>query len=235
MGDFPAALPHGPITAVADRVHQVRGRFPFGPGMVIGRTMTIVVGPDGLIVMNPVRLTESGFAELDELGPVTHLLKLSDSHDRDEAYFASRYSPRVWTIPGAKLKGLTSSATLGPDGPVPGATVVDFGRTGGWREAAYFLPYGNGTLVTCDVVQNHVDKEGATFLASIMTSMMGFKGGVIVPKMWRKYHRVSGNQVRETLSGLEKLTFANLVTGHGPAVVGGADVRVREAIAKASA
>lgn len=234
MVEFPAALPHGSISFVADRVHHVRGSFPFGPGISISRTMTVIEGPDGLVVLNPVRLSEQGHAELEKLGPIKHLVKLSDSHDRDEAYYANRYSPRVWTLPGARFRGVTSSATFGPDGPIPGATVVDFGDSGGWREAAYWVPNGNGTLITCDAVQNHADREHLSFLGGVMKGLMGFKGGVIVPKMWRKYQKVSGRQVREKMSGLERLTFANLVTGHGPAVVGGADASVEAAISAAS-
>jgi hypothetical protein len=68
-----------------------------------------------------------------------------------------------------------------------------------------------------------------------MASAMGFKGGVIVPSMWRRFQKVSGPSVRETLAGLTKLPFANLVTGHGPAIAGDADTLVRAAIDRASA
>jgi hypothetical protein len=67
-----------------------------------------------------------------------------------------------------------------------------------------------------------------------MTSMMGFKGGVIVPSMWRRFQKVSGPRVRETLARLESLVFPNLVTGHGPAMTEGGDGLVRAAIARAS-
>ena len=77
---FPKAMPHGPITRVVDGVHIVRGGFTMGPGVVISRTMTIVENPDGLVVLNPIRLSEAGHAELDRLGQVKHLVKLSDSH-----------------------------------------------------------------------------------------------------------------------------------------------------------
>jgi hypothetical protein len=37
---FPDPMPHGPIIRVTDRIHVVRGSFPIGPGVRIGRTMT---------------------------------------------------------------------------------------------------------------------------------------------------------------------------------------------------
>ena len=76
---------------------------------------------------------------------------------------------------------LSVGQTLGEKNPVAGGVVVDFGETAGWRESAYWVPMGGGTLVTCDAIQNCVDVGGASFLGRIMTNLMGFKGGVIVP------------------------------------------------------
>lgn len=85
---YPAALVHGALTEVADGVHCVRGSFPMGPGVRIGRTMTVLRGDDGLVVLNAVRLSASAQQELDALGPVKHLIKLSDSHFIDEPFYA---------------------------------------------------------------------------------------------------------------------------------------------------
>ena len=91
------------------------------------------------------------------------------------------------------------------------------------------------TLITTDALQNHADQEHSSLLGRIMTPLMGFKGGVIVAKMWRKYQRVSGAQVSQALSHALERRFANLVTGHGPAVLGGAEELVRSAVASAAA
>lgn len=234
MTQHPAAMPHGPLTRVADGVHIVRGTYRMGPGVVINRTMTVLEGPDGLVVINPIRLDEAGEAALAKLGAVKHLVKISDSHRLDDPYYVSRFMPTFWTLPGAQIGSLTSDRTLGPDSPIPGATVVRYGKTAGWIEAGFMTPLGGGTLVTCDAVQNHVDTDGLSLMAKLVTPLLGFKGGVIVPKVWRRYHKVAGTQVRDTLGALESLAFENLVAGHGPAVVGGASARVRDAIAKAS-
>ncbi len=203
--------------------------------MTISRTMTVVDTGDGLVVLNAVRLSESGLADLDALGAVKHLVKLSDSHSIDEPFYADRYKPAVWSLPGASLGELNADRSLGAESPVAGGVVVDYGDTAGWRESAYLVPMGGGTLVTCDAIQNCADKEGASFLGSILTSLMGFRGGVIVPSMWRRFQKISGARVRETLSDLMDLSFENLVTGHGPPIVGGADAMVRSAIERASA
>jgi hypothetical protein len=64
---------------------------------------------------------------------------------------------------------------------------------------------------------------------------MGFKGGVIVAPMWRRFQKVQGAAVERAFAQTTSRSFANLVTGHGPAVVGGADSLVRKAVASAMA
>jgi hypothetical protein len=197
--------------------------------------MTVLRGDDGLVVLNAVRLTDSGQQELNALGPVKHLMKLSDSHFIDEPLYAERYELTVWTLPGAKLRDLSPGKTLGDEHPIEAGVVIDFGAAQGWREAAYWIPHGGGTLVTCDAIQNHVDNEGNNFISGLMAGLMGFKGGVAVPPMWRKFQKLKGHAVAEALAGLTEHTYANLVTGHGPHVAGGADVKVKAAIERAAA
>ncbi len=235
MSGFPEAREHGTITKVADGVHCVRGTFRMGPGVVIPRTMTVLDTGDGLAVLNSVRMTDEGMAALDALGKVKHLVKLSDSHGIDDAFYADRYRPKVWTLPGAKLEGLASSATLGPEGPIEGGIVHDFGETAGWREAAYHVPMAGGTLLTCDSLQNCADTEGASFLGRVTMSMMGFKGGVVVPPMWRKFQKVKGTKVTATFAPIAEKSFDTFISGHGPALSGRADRAVRSAIERAAA
>jgi len=215
---------------VVEGVHIVRGSFQMGPAMRIGRTMTIVVQPDGLVILNAVRLCAEGEQELDRLGKVKHLVKLSDSHGIDEPYYVDRYRPEVWALPSAKLEGIVATQALGPATPMPGSTVLHFPGASGWQECALWLPHGGGTLVACDALQNHADREGASFVGRVMTSLLGFKGGVIVAPMWRKYQKVSGEGVRTAMAQIAARDFQNLATGHGPAVVGRASELVRSAI-----
>ena len=84
--------------------------------------------------------------------------------------------------------------------------------------------------MTCDVIQNHVDKDCANFMGGVMMNLMGFKGGVIVAPMWRKFQKLKGAALAEALAGLTTLSFANLITGHGPPIAGGADALVHSAI-----
>lgn len=231
---FPEALAHGPITRVVDGVHCVRGSFRMAPGMTIGRTMTIVEAPDGLVILNAIRLSTEGEAALGALGEVRHLIKLSDSHGIDEPYYVDRFTPETWVVRGSRSTRIASKHALGPESPIPGASVIEFPGTSGWTECALWIPNAGGTLITCDALQNHCDAEGASLMARLMTPLLGFEGGVIVAPMWRKQQKVSGEGVRRALAGLLERPFANLITGHGPAVVGGASKLARVAIDQAS-
>jgi hypothetical protein len=233
---FPPALSHGPITPVVDGVYLVRGGYRMGPGVVISRTMTVVQNPDGLVVLNAMRLSVAGLAELDRLGKVKHLVKLSESHGVDEPFYVDRYKPEVWAMPDAKFNGgITATKVLGPACPIAGGIVVDFPGSAGWKERGLWIPNAGGTLISCDALQNHVDGEHSNAIGRFMSSMMGFKGGVIVAPMWRKMQKLQGAQVKQALAGISQLSFANLVTGHGPAVVGNAGQLTKTAIERASA
>jgi hypothetical protein len=206
------------------------------PGMAIGRTMTVVVGGDGLVIFNAVRLSDEGFTELEKLGQVKHLVKLSESHGIDEPFFVDRFKPTVWAVADVAHKpGVTTTRVLGPEGPIADAVVIDYPGTSGWRERGYVLPNGGGTFIATDAIQNHADREGLSLMGGIVTGLMGFKGGVIVAPMWRKLQKVQGARVKEAFAPLGAQSFENLVTGHGPPVVGGADARVRAAVDAASA
>jgi hypothetical protein len=230
---FPAALPHGPITQVLPGVFSVRSGFRMGPGVTISRTMTLLQADDGLVVLNAARLSEEGCAELERIGPVKHLIKLSDSHGIDEPYFIARYKPEVWTLEG--VKHIAGTRRLGPDSPLREGRVLALPGANGWRECMYLAPHGGGTLVACDALQNHADLEGVSFVARIITPLMGFKGGLIVAPMWRRLHKLSGAQVSAAFAPALALPFANVITGHGPAICGGADDATRAAVQRASA
>jgi hypothetical protein len=219
---------------VADGVHIVRGSFRMGPGMSISRTMTILEGDDGLVILNAVRMSDAGLAQLDRLGRVKHLVKLSDSHGIDEPFYADYYKPEVWALPGANLGGLTATRMLSDAGPIAGGAVLDYPNTA-WRECSYFAPNGGGTLVSCDSLQNHADREGASVLARLVTPWMGFRGGLIIAPTWRKFQKVPAPRMKQTFAKVAERSFSNVVTGHGPAVTGGADARVRAAIESAAA
>ena len=72
--DFPAAEPHGAFQAIADGVWFVGGTIRMNRGMTISRNMFVVRCGDELTLINPIRLSKSGEAELESLGTVRHMM-----------------------------------------------------------------------------------------------------------------------------------------------------------------
>ena len=224
---FPRATTHGPIQQIRDNLYFVRGSFPMAPGMRIGRTMTIVRTDEGLVILNSVRLKDE--RELDALGPVKHVIKLSDSHGIDDPYYVDHYGAQFWCLEGAKDAPPTAR-TLGSECPIPGARLCELKNTRGWLETTLLLPGDGGTMIATDVLQNYVDQENVSLMARLMTPLMGFKGGLIIAPMWRKFQKIKPGDLPETMASVLSCDFDTLVCGHGPPIVGAAAAKVQAAV-----
>ena len=226
---FPEATDHGSLLDVCAGVRLVRGTFRMAPGMVISRTMTLVDLDDGVCVINSVRLSAAGEQELLRRGPVRHVVKLADGHGLDDPYYL-KDGAQFWSTASAKHEAIPRGRTLAPEAPVPGSHAIVLPGT---TEAVVWLPHGGGTLVACDSIQNHADTEGASLLARWTTPLLGFTGGLLAPtSMWRRLKKLDADGVKRAYAPVAELSFQNLITGHGPAIVGGADAQLRDVLTR---
>lgn len=214
MDAFPPPLPHGPITELFPDVFVVRGSFKIGPLLSIARNMTILRNGTELTLVNAVRLSAEGEAELEKLGTVKHLVKLGFFHNLDDPYCKSRFSPTFWsTSPGdAKTQKLEN----GGAGPFERARPFSFTGTKD-REGALLLeqPQGN-LLITCDSAQAWKDTEGCSLLGGLVTRMMGFIVPVKIGPIWLK--QLTGGvpaRVAPDFEALLSKDFKHLISGHG--------------------
>jgi hypothetical protein len=83
-------LPHGPIEEVFPDVFLVRGSFAPSRGIRFDRNMTIVRKGGELVVLNSVRLSDDGEAQLAKLGKLKHVVRLGAFHGADDGYFVER-------------------------------------------------------------------------------------------------------------------------------------------------
>lgn len=229
MTQLPAALPHGPIAEIFADIFQVTGRFKFAPGLTITRNMTILRVGTELTLVNSVRLTDAGLAELDKLGKVTKLLKIGAFHGVDDAFYVDRYRPEFWAPPKSRhANGLQHSRELVPGAmPVPNCHVFAF-EAGKRPEVALRLDRDGGVLVTCDSYQHWTTFDGCSPLGKIMMRMMGFGpkhiGGPWVKEM--------GDGVRADFDRLLQEPFRHLLPAHGTVLRDDAVAGLREAMAK---
>jgi len=213
MSDFRPAQPHGPLTEVFPDVFVVCGSFRVAPGIGITRNMIVLRQGGELVLVNAVRLTPEGEAELERLGRVTHLVRIGAFHDADDPYVVDRFRPTFWALPGTKHKGTLRAdrdLAAGTDGPVSDATVFVFER-GKQPEAAILVGREGGILVTADSYQNWSSFDGCSALGKVMMRVMGF-GPMHIGGPWVN---ALGRDVRADFDRLREMPFRHLVPGHG--------------------
>jgi hypothetical protein len=229
MVDFPPALPHGPIEEIFPDVFQVRGSFRFGPGLTITRNMTIVRQGGELTLVNSVRLSPDGEADLERLGKVTHLVRIGAFHGADDPWFVHRFSAKLWAPPGTRHRGpITTDRELKPgESPIEGSIVFAFERAKR-PEAALLLEREGGILLTCDSYQNWTTFAGCSLLGKVMMRAMGF-GPTLIGGPWVK---AMGPDVRTDFGRLVELPFRHLAPAHGTMLEGAAKEGLRTAVGR---
>jgi len=122
--------------------------------------------------------------------------------------------------------------------PVRGSQAFIFAE-GKLPEAALWLPHGDGTLITCDAVQNTVhfcDHPYTTFPVACFLWFGGFFGRAVVGPAWRDLMKKPGQKFDYYLpdfNRLMKLPFTRLIPGHGHPIVANASQEVVEGLKRA--
>lgn len=212
MTEFPAALPHGPITEVFPDVFMVTSGFRFAPLLSITRNMTIVRQGEELTIVNSARLSSEGEAQLEKLGKVKHLVRLGAFHGLDDPYYMNKYSPKLWAPPGMQhAPGLVTHQELRPgSSPIEKSSIFVFEHAA-VAEGIINLEVQGGVLLTCDSYQNWTNFDGCSLLGRLMMKVMGF-GPTLIGGPWAKK---AGPEVRADFDRLLEEPFKHLIPGHG--------------------
>jgi len=135
-----------------------------GADIQTSRNMVIIRHGSELSLINSVRLNDEGLKQLDQLGTVTHIIRIGAFHGRDDAFYKSYYpKSTLWTLPGATYEnGLAPDKVLTPEGdklsqgvrfsclkhPIPGR-YLHIDRDG-------------GILISCDSIQTSLPRMSFT-------------------------------------------------------------------------
>jgi hypothetical protein len=203
-----------------------------GEKTTLPRNMVLLRQGGELTAINSVKVDDDLERRIAGLGRITHLVKLGAFHGIDDPYYRGRHPDAVfWAPPESKHKGgIAHDRDLTEDSapPVPGLSVFCF-RTTRLPEAALLLPAGGGTLITCDAVSNVRDLGGSRGMERIWTAENGFLRPASIGLMWRNgMAREQGPSLLGDFQRLLELEFDNLLTGHGPPLIGGARDAVRD-------
>jgi hypothetical protein len=232
MTDYAALEPHGPIEPLFDNVWTVTGSVVMAPLIRLPRNMTILRHDGELTLVNAVRLSDEGMAQLAVLGKIKNVVRIG-MHGMDDAWYVEEHGATLWAPEGMKHKhGLPTTEVLGPDNvPMPGLTYFGFELTTNPEGALLYHAEG-GLLITCDSVQNWVDTQGCSVMAKAVTHLMGFVKPAQIGPPWRKIQTPKGGSLKPDFDRLVTLDFQHLVGGHGVPLRDTAKARLRETIAR---
>ncbi len=217
MNQFPTALAHGKLDEVFPDVFFVSGAMETvlqEMDWKFSRNMTVVREGERLIIINSVRLTDEGLAELDLLGRVTDVVRLGSLHGRDDPFYVDRYDAEFWEIPGMKHEsGLKATRALTPDGPLPiaDASVYTF-RTTNMPEGILHLDRSGGILIACDALQNWLSPD--EYFSDSSRKLMqdaGFFTPANLGPVWLQ----AMTPEADDFSRLKELSFKHALCGHG--------------------
>jgi len=217
MDQFQPALAHGAIEEVFPDVFFVSGAMETelqGMDWKFSRNMTVVRDGDRLIIVNSVRLSEDGMAELDRLGRVTDVVRLGSLHGRDDPFYVDRYDAEYWMMPGMEHEtGLKETCTLNTDGqlPISDASLFQFNTTQ-IPEGILHLERAGGILIACDALQNWLapDEYFSDSSRELMQNMGFFTPANLGP-VWVQVATPAGDD----FARLKELEFKHALCGHG--------------------
>lgn len=229
---FHPALPHGPLTEVFPNVFFVTGTSR--PTFMqrtwqFSRNMVVIRQPEGLVLLNTVRLGEPGLETLRALGEVRHVVRLGAFHGLDDAFYVERFGATLWGLPGMQHEaGLAGTARdLRRDGtPITDATLFCFESTK-VPEAIALLPRHGGIAISCDALQNWAapddffDAESAEKMREL-----GFIRPANIGPGWR----AAAEPAASDFERLAALNFENLLPAHGTPMLGGARAAFEETL-----
>lgn len=216
MSPFPEALPHGPLEEIFPDVFFVTGtiRPVYGDETwQFSRNMVVLRQDQVLTIINSVRLSDAGLAEMEVLGKVKHVVRLGNFHGVDDAFYLDRYHATYWQMPGMPPHKIYPSRFLKPEGPLPllDAQLFSF-ETSAQPEGLLHLNAHGGLLIACDSLQNwEVADDYFDDASREKMTAFGFIKKANIGPGWLRYSEPKAPDFLR----LKQLSFKHLLSAHG--------------------
>lgn len=220
---YPPAYPHNDIEMLYPNVYLLHGSIRIGPMLRINRNMIVLKHHEDLILINPVRMNETGLGQLDTLGTVKYIFRLGDFHGLDDQFYLDRYRCEFWAQNGQdtyKSPKPTTSIATDTVSPFPNSEFFIF-ESAKYPEAALLIK-DYRLLITTDSVQYHADWNYFTWLSKAAFKLIGFKNGINIGPPWLKRVTPEAGSMQIEFERLLSLDFDALIGAHGKLLLHGA-------------
>jgi hypothetical protein len=213
---YPSATAHDSIEKLFENVYWVHGSIRVGPSMTMNRNMVIIKSPEGLTLVNPVRLNIEEEQKLLALGDIKVVMRLGDFHGLDDQYYVDKFQAQFWCQSGQSTYKTPLADTIINEDTKPTIANAEFFifSSSIYPEAALFLKDCE-LLITTDSIQNLTDWSYTTLFTQLMLKLMGFKLDLIIGKPWLKRVTPKGTSLCGDFERLLKLDFKHIIAAHG--------------------
>jgi hypothetical protein len=231
---YAPAYPHDPIIKIFEDVYLVHGSIKIGPGMRMNRNMVIIKEGDALSLINPVRLSDEGLQQLDEIGTVRHVIRLGDFHGLDDQFYVDRYRPRFWCQRGQDTYKKPEPDNLVAADMAPPFSNAEFFvfESSKFPEAALLIKQ-HKLLITTDSIQYWPDWSYTSSFTKLVLWLMGFRLTLLIGGPWLKRVTPKGSSLIHDFEKLQTLDFESIIAAHGGLLRGNAKAMLKEVMAKA--
>jgi hypothetical protein len=230
---YSPAWPHSGIKEIFPNVFFVTGTNKTnynGVDLQHSRNMIIIRDKDKLSLINSVRLTDSGIAELNTLGKVENIIRIGAFHGRDDAFYIDTYKAKLWALKDMQHdNNKVTDIELKPNGimPFPNAALLVF-ETSIYPEGVLYLDQEGGILITCDSIKNWVTADEFFSLDTAnLYKQQGYFGSASISDVWLNACKVKPADF--TL--INSLKFHHLLSAHGEPLLNNAHEQLKKTIA----
>jgi len=226
---FAPAYAHQSIETLYPNVFMLSGSIRMGPGLYMNRNMIILREDQQLTLINPVRMSDEGLTEMDQLGKVCNIIRLGDFHGLDDEFYMARYQAHFWCQAGqASYLNPLPDITIDKNtmAPIKEAEFFIYEQAK-YPEAALLLK-DHKLLITTDSIQFYQDWHYFSVLSKLVFKLMGFKLGMNIGGPWIKRVSPKGGSMLQDFQALMALDFDGLVAAHGSCLTTGAKPLIQE-------
>ena len=217
MAHFPL-LPHLPLRQITSNIYEVKGTMKLFSIFRYSRNMHIIKCQEGVILVNPVRVHEKTIESIQKIGSIKHIYKIGQFHNVDIPYYMDTFKPRLWKLKNdPSIPNYPADELIESDQELPPChSKLRIIKGLKVAEAVIVHPDQGGTLISCDAFVNMGPDAMANWLTRNLTKLLP-KPTLVGPN-WIKFAKPTRDSLLECLED----EFENLITSHGPEIMGGA-------------